>query len=220
MSQVENIKKPKWRKIVVAAMTVVVTLETCWIGISQVIAPNEIDPSEAQRFFLEFYYPEVLQDPAKTLNHLGTAQFRALKESTGMEKYISYYRRTSAIDRISLVRHNDEPHIEKRSGQEGEDCLRAGMCQHVASAYTVAALRLREPPDQLQCASSNGIGVPACRGRLTEGVRIEALQRPRRIGAVVHRHIRLLNPRVAPLHRLTAPAAPASIMANVRHRIC
>ena len=111
MSQVENIRKRKWRKIVVAAMTVVITLETGWIGISQVIAPNKIDPSEAQRFFVEFYYPGVLQDPAKTLNHLGTAQFRALKESTGREKYISYYRRTYAIDRISLVRYNEEPYL-------------------------------------------------------------------------------------------------------------
>jgi hypothetical protein len=104
-------RSAKKLKFTVAVLTLVTTLETGWIGISQVIAPNKIDPSEAQRFFVEFYYPEVLQDPAKSLNHLGTAQFRALKESTGLEKYISYYRRTNAIDRISLVRHNEEPDL-------------------------------------------------------------------------------------------------------------
>ena len=100
----------KW-KIIVAAMTLVITLETGWIGISQLIAPNQIEPSEAQRFFVQFYYPTALQDPAKALNHLSTAQFRAQKEATGIENYISFYRHTKAIEHVSAVRHNDEPYL-------------------------------------------------------------------------------------------------------------
>ena len=104
-------RSAKKLKFAVAVLTLVTTLETGWIGISQTgllqIKSTRLRPNTSR----EFYYPEVLQDPAKSLNHLGTAQFRALKESTGLEKYISYYRRTNAIDRISLVRHNEEPDL-------------------------------------------------------------------------------------------------------------
>jgi hypothetical protein len=129
MSQLGSTKKPKWRKVVVALMTVVIGLESGWIGMSQAIAPNRIDPSEAQRFFVQLYYPSVLQDPLAALNRWGTTQFRAQKEATGVKDYTSWYRGTSAIPpgHTSVVRHNEEPYLFEVSF---ERILKSGAVKH------------------------------------------------------------------------------------------
>src|SRR5215203_5310561 len=90
-------KKGKKWKFVVAMMTLVITLETGWSSVSQAIEPNKIDPSEAQRFFVEKYFPAALEDPEKALNRWGTPEFRAQKKATGLEGYIAWYRETRAI---------------------------------------------------------------------------------------------------------------------------
>jgi hypothetical protein len=121
----------KW-KIAAGALTLLITLETGWISISPLTAPTRIDPSEAQRFIVQFYYPAALQDPAKSLNHWGTAEFRAQKEATGIDKHIAYYRKTKAVDHISVVRHNDEPYLFEASFDR---ILKKGGIQKVRNVF-------------------------------------------------------------------------------------
>jgi hypothetical protein len=94
-----------------AAMAVIAFVGGCWLGRSDALAPNEIDPSEGQRFFMQFYFPAVLHDPEGALNRWGTDQFRAQKKASGMRNYISWYRNTEAIDHPDVVRHGEEPYL-------------------------------------------------------------------------------------------------------------
>lgn len=106
--------KTKWEVIwagVSAFMAVIAFAEAGWIGRSQILAPNMIDSVTAQRFILQTYFPAVLHDPEKALNHWGTKQFLAQKKASGVENYISWYRNTEAIEHADVVRHGEEPNL-------------------------------------------------------------------------------------------------------------